>query len=88
MSITTFVQQKLWYVRRITIRDTCCCRYHVQFQLYYDMFPEFGKMFWTNSPPPSIVREFISQTVCERNHNDVFYNKKCVNGKHGHGCGK
>ena len=44
MSITTFVQQKPWYVRHFTIRDTCC-RYHVQFQLYYDMFLEFGKMF-------------------------------------------
>ena len=81
------MQQKPWYVRPITIRDTCCCRYHVQFQLYYDTFLEFGKMFWTNSPPPPIVREFISQTLCERNHDEVFYNKKCVNGKHCHGCG-
>ena len=65
MSITTFLQQKPWYVRPITIRDTCGCHYHVQFKLYYDMFLEFGKMFWTNSPPPPIVREFISQTLCE-----------------------
>ena len=43
MSITTFVQQKSWYVRPITICDTCFCRYHVQFQLYYDTFLEFGK---------------------------------------------
>ena len=45
MSITTFVQQKPWYVRPITISDTCCCYYHVKFQLYYDTFIEFGKMF-------------------------------------------
>ena len=45
MSITTFLQQKPCYVRPITISDTCCCHYHVPFQLYYDMFLEFGKMF-------------------------------------------
>ena len=87
MSITTFVQQKPWYVRPITIHDTCFFRYHVQFQLYYETFLEFGKIFWTNSPPPPTVCEFISQTLCERNHDEVFYNKKCVNGKHCHGCG-
>ena len=30
---------------------------------------------------------FIYQTLCEGNHDEVFYNKKCVNGKHCHGCG-
>ena len=87
MSITTFMQQKPWYARPITISDTCCCRYHVQFQLYYNTFLEFGKMFQTNSPPPLTIREFISQNLCERNHAEVFYNKNCVNGKHCHGCG-
>ena len=35
LSINTFVQQKPWYVRPITIHDTCC--YHVEFELYYDI---------------------------------------------------
>ena len=51
------------------------------------MFLEFGKKIWTNSPPPPTIRELISQTICERNHDEVFYNSKCVNGKHCHGCG-
>ena len=51
------------------------------------MFLEFGSMFWTNSPPLSTVREFISQTLCVRNHDEVFYNKKCLNEKHCHLCG-
>ena len=59
----------------------------MQFQLYYDTFLEFGKKIWTNSPPSPTVHEFISQTLCERNHDEVFYNKKCVNRKHCHGCG-
>ena len=36
MSINTFVQQKPWYVKPITICDTCDCHYHVDFELYYD----------------------------------------------------
>ena len=31
LSIDTFIQQNTWYVRPITIRDTCCCHYHVEF---------------------------------------------------------
>ena len=70
MSITTFVQQKPLYVRSNTIHDTCCCHYHVEFQLYKDMFLEFGKILWKNSPPPPTICEFISQTLCERNHDE------------------
>jgi hypothetical protein len=43
ISINTFVQQKPWFVRPITVRDTCCCRYHVEFELYYNTFLYFGK---------------------------------------------
>jgi hypothetical protein len=46
MSINTCVQQKPWYVKPITVHDTCCSRYHVGFELYYDTFLDFGKTFW------------------------------------------
>jgi hypothetical protein len=42
ISINTFVQQKPWFVRPITVRDTWCCHYHVEFELYYDIF----FLFW------------------------------------------
>ena len=64
LSINTFVQHKPWYVRPITIRDTCCCCYHVEFELYYDTFLHFGKTFWPNSPP-STIHVFISKIQCE-----------------------
>jgi hypothetical protein len=38
ISINTFVQQKPWFVRPITVRDSCCFHYHVEFELYYDTF--------------------------------------------------
>ena len=55
VSISDFVQQKPWYVKPITVCDTCCCRYHVEFELYYDTFLNFGKTFWKDSPPPSTI---------------------------------
>ena len=62
LSINTFVQQNPWYVIPITIRDTCCFHYHVQFELYYDTFLRFGQIFWPNSPP-STIRAFISEIL-------------------------
>ena len=87
VSINTFVQQKPWYVRPITVRDTCCCRYHVEFELYYDTFLRFGKTFWEKSPP-STIRAFITEILCERDNHEIFYNKRCVGGKKCDGCGE
>ena len=81
MSINAFVQQKPWFVRSITVHDTCCCCYHVEFELYYDTFLDFGKTLWPGSPPPSTFCVFISEILCEREDDDLFYKKKCVGGK-------
>ena len=78
--INTFVQQKPWFVRPITIRDTCCCRYHLEFELYYDTFLVFGKTLWLSSPP-STFRAFIYEILCEREGDDLFYQTKCVGEK-------
>ena len=43
--INTFVKLKPWYVRPITICDMYCHHYHVEFELYYDTFIDFGKTF-------------------------------------------
>jgi hypothetical protein len=64
ISLSTFVKLKPWYVRPITIQDTCCCWYHVEFQLYYETFLEFGIQHWSNDPPPSSVCEFLSKILC------------------------
>lgn len=74
IAISTFVQQKPWYVQLITVYVTCC-HYHVEFELYYDVFLDFGKKFWENSPPPSTIHDFISQILCERDDDELFYQK-------------
>ena len=53
----------------------------MEFQLYYDTFLNFGRTFWKDSPPPSTIREFISQILCERESDELFYKKKSVGGK-------
>ena len=78
ISINTFVQQKPWFVRPITVHDTCFCRYHVKFELYYDTFLDFFKTLWPSSPPPSTFRAFISEILCEREGNELFYQKNVL----------
>jgi hypothetical protein len=87
ISINTFVQQKQWFVRPITIHDTCCFRYHVEFELYYDTFLDFCKTLWPSSPPPSTFRAFISEILCEREGDELFCQNKCVGGNKCHRCG-
>jgi hypothetical protein len=77
ISINTFVQQKPGFVRPITAHDICCCRYHVDFELYYDTFLNFGKNLWPSSPP-SIFCAFISEILCEREVDELFYQKKVL----------
>ena len=60
ISFTMFNKLKLWYIMPNTIRDTCCCRYHVEFQLYYETFVYFCKKHWDGEPSPHIVQDFIS----------------------------
>jgi hypothetical protein len=87
ISINTFVQQKPWFVRPIIVRDNCFCRYHVEFDLYYDSFLGFGKTLWPSSPSPSTFRAFISEILCEREGDELFYPKKCVGGNKCDRCG-
>ena len=80
VSINALLQQKPWYVKPITVRDTCCCRCPVEFQLYYDTFLNFGKTFCKYSPL-STIHAFISQILCGRKSHELFYRKKCVGGR-------
>ena len=81
VSVSDFFQQKPWYVKPITVRDTCCFRYHVEFQLYYETFLNFGRKFWKGSSPPSTIHDFIYKILCERESHELFYQNKGVGGK-------
>jgi hypothetical protein len=59
----------------------------VEFELYYDTFLDFGKTFWAISPPPSTIHAFISEILCEKEGDELFYKKQCVGGKKCDRCG-
>ena len=67
VSISAFVQKKPWYVRPITVCDTSCCHYNVEFQLYYDTFLNFGKTFWKYSYAKFYVEEKAMNYFTKRN---------------------
>ena len=66
ISINTSVQQKPWFVRPISVHDTCCCHYHVEFELYYDTFLDFGKNLWASSPPSTLCALYLKLYVKEK----------------------
>jgi hypothetical protein len=84
--INTFMQQRPWFVRPFNVCDTCCFHYHVEFELYYDTFLDFGKNLWSSSPP-STFHAFISKILCEREGDELFYQNKCVGGTKCDHCG-
>ena len=77
ISFTMFSKLKPWHIMLNTIRYTYCCRYHVEFQLYYDTFVYFCKNHWDSEPSPHTVQDFISMILCNRNPDNVF-SIKCV----------
>jgi hypothetical protein len=50
----------------------------VEFELYYNTFLDCGKTLWPSSPPPSTFRAFISEILCERESDELFYQKKVL----------
>ena len=76
MSTSTFVQPKPWYVKPTIVCETCC-HYHVDFELYYDTFIEFGKTFLENSPPPSTIHDIYAKFYVKEKVMNYFTKKMC-----------
>ena len=87
ISFSMFSKLKPRYIRPNTIHETCCYRYHIEFQLYYDTFVDFCKKHWDGELAPHTVQDFISMILCNRNTENVFFNKRFVGGIRCHECG-
>ena len=69
----SFEKCKPWYVRINTIRNTCCCRYHIDFDLYYHTFAHIRRFLHPNhvqecssTVPPISSIDFIHSLMCPR----------------------
>jgi hypothetical protein len=50
----------------------------VEFELYYNNFLDFDKRLWPSSPPPSTLCSFIFEILCEREGDELFYQKNML----------
>lgn len=79
----SFEACKPWFIRFMRERDTCCCRYHVEFQLLYD---SFRRLHGYDGLVPVSPRDFIHSLLCGREDGDSYHQLACVEGKCAH-CG-
>ena len=79
ISQRSFEACKPWFVRYSQQRDTCCCRYHVGFQLLYSVFRGF--IGHSGSIHPTSPRDFVHSLLCARREdNDMYHRMACVQG--------
>ena len=83
----SFEKCKPWYVRINTIHNTCCCRYNIDFDLYYHTFAHIHRFLQPNHVrecssivPPMSSRYFIHSIMCLRQYGKTNYLKQCVEG--------
>ena len=64
---TLFERLKPYYVRRNKVFETCCCHYHIEFDLHYQVYQKFiEETFGYKNAPPSRRSEFISSILCDK----------------------
>ena len=83
----SFEKCKPWYVRINTVRNTCCCRYHIKFDIYYHTFSHIRHFLNPNHVQecssivlPMSSRYFIHSMICLRQDGKTHYSKQCVEG--------
>ena len=83
----SFEKSKPWYVRINTIGNTCCCRYHVEFEYYYNMFLHIRRFLHPNDVQecssitlPISSRYFLHTIMCLRQDKQEYYAKQCLDG--------
>ena len=83
----SFEKCKPFYVKINTLRNTCCCRYHVEYEYWYETFLYIRRVLHTNhvqdcslTIPPTSSREFIHSIMCNRPEGQTYYAKSCLDG--------
>ena len=83
----SFKKCKPWYVKINTTRNTCCCRYHIEYAYYYDTYIHILHVLHntlvhecSTTLPPTSSREFIHSILCRTTEGCTFYQRPCVDG--------
>ena len=73
----SFEACKPWFIRSTSIHDTCLCRWHIQFELYYGVF---GRLIGHAGVVPRTARDFVHHILCPRSEVDFYHRQACVQG--------
>ena len=65
-------------MRPITTQDTCLCRYHVEFDLYFHTFKYFWVFIDSNVPVPNNAHELLMSLLCEREEGEIFFKMEFI----------
>ena len=83
----SFEKCKPSYVRINTLRNTCCCRYHVEYEYQYETFLYIRCVLHTNHVqdcslkiPLTSSREFIHSIICNWHEGKTYYAKSYLDG--------
>ena len=78
----SFEKWNPWYVRINTTQNTCFCRYHIKFDIYYHTFAHICHFLHPNhvqecssTIPPMSSRYFIHSIMCPRQDGQTYYLK-------------
>lgn len=88
VSQRSFEKCKPWYVRINKQRVTCCCKTHMQFRYYYQVFRHIHGTLHTNNfmqgcgfnMPFESINAFISSLFCQIPDDQSFYPNACISG--------
>ena len=82
-----FEKCKPWYVKINTTRNTCFCRYHIEYGYYYDTYIHILHVFnntlvqeFSTTFPLTSSRDFIHSILCRRTEGCTFDQRPCIVG--------
>ena len=78
---------KIWGFDSIDL-NTCCSRYHVEYEYFYDTYKHIFCDLHTNLEqgcnesviPPNTSRYLIVSIMCPRHEGEKYYGKSCLYG--------
>ena len=84
-----FESLKSFYCVPLKIQNTCCCKYHVEFSMHYELLQSIRSTLHSKemlencgaSGLPKLSRDLLDHFLCRRVHGYFFYRNACLNEK-------
>lgn len=78
---TMFERLRPYYVKLNKVFETCCCRYHIEFDLYYQVFRKIREdNDGYENAPPKRTSPFIASILCDKSDDNATGQINCIRG--------